>query len=291
MTYASGVRASLAIVVVAAGGAAACGDAAEEDAPATSSTTQEWYWRDHGKPDRDRLVVPIHERVGGRTYAEWGAKLWKTVYAEPRANNPIEDPDGTHCAERQPRGKVWFLHRNFGGTTERWCTIPHGKYLFVPLVDAFNDYPCPDPSFKPGPRQSLRRFLTDGYGSIPGANDLIDPFTILGAEIDGKAIPNVASYRSASRLVHFEADASWQALDPCVTGKRQKAVAAGYWLMLKPLPPGPHDLHFHAERPDCAIDVTYHLYVEPRWRQTWWSDELDDERDDERDDEHRITPD
>lgn len=278
MTYASGIRALLAItVVVTAGGTVGCGGEPEERAPTTRKTTQAFH-----RPDYNRFVVPLHARVGGRTYAQWGAQLWKSVYSEPRANNPIEDPDGTHCAERQPGGKVWFLHRNFGGMTERSCTIPHGKYLFFPLVDAFQDYPCPDPNFRPGPFQSLRSFLTNGFGSIPGANDLIDPFTILSAELDGRSIPRVAKYRSASGLVDFVADISWKSLDPCVNGKHQKAVAAGYWLMLKPLPSGTHDLHFHAERPGCAIDVTYHLNIE-HCRSANEDDDSEDEVEDDTD--------
>lgn len=231
---------------------------ASETSPAWMPGPIQWW------PHGNALVVPIDRRIGGKSYGEWGAELWKQMYARPRAGNPIEDPDGSRCAERQPHGQVWFLHRNFGGTTVRSCTVPYGKYLFIPLVDAFQNYPCVDPNFKPGPQQPLREFLTWGFGPSSGSEELIEPFTVLNAEVDGESIEDLARYRAHSGLVSFVGHTSWKPLDPCVDGKPQKAVAAGFYLMLRPLAPGPHVIHFHAEAPDCVIDVTYHLEVKKR---------------------------
>jgi hypothetical protein len=51
-------------------------------------------------------------------------------------------------------------------------------------------------------------------------------------------------YRATSALFTFTADPSLVALDPCVTGTTQSGVSDGYWLMLNPLPPGPHTIPF-----------------------------------------------
>jgi hypothetical protein len=258
---------SLAVVVVVgagtAGGAAACGDDGVNHGKAGETAQASWT----PPPDPELgPVVPLDELVDGRTYAQWGAQLWKEMYAEPRANNPIEALTGEFCDQRQPEGNVWFLHRNFGGHTVRSCVVPKGKYLFAALVDAFEDYPCPSPTFQPSPGQSLYDFLKNGNANARGTERLLDPFTILNAEVNGTPIPNVNQYRSTStELENFTADISWKPIDPCVTGGPQQAVAAGYWLMLRPLPPGPHELHFRAERPDCAgcvVEVTWHLTVE-----------------------------
>ena len=40
------------------------------------------------------------------------------------------------------------------------------------------------------------------------------------------------------------------------------AVADGYYLMLKPLSPGVHTLHFVGTIPGFSLDITYHLRID-----------------------------
>lgn len=274
-----------AVVVVAGGAVAGCADSVEPPSHANETTQASRAWP---PTPQSGEVVPLDELVEGKTYAEWGAELWRQMYEEPRANNPIEEPSGRFCDERQHPGNVWFLHRNFGGNTERTCEIPQGKYVFAALVDAFEDYPCPAPTFQPSPGQTLYDFLKFGNANAPGTERLLDPFTILQAEMNGRPIPNVHEYRSTStELVDFTADISWKPIDPCVTGGPQQAVAAGYWLMFRPLDPGEHDLHFRAERPDCQgcfIDATWHITVPgERPRRDGGRDDHDPDRCDDHD--------
>jgi hypothetical protein len=56
---------------------------------------------------------------------------------------------------------VWYLASTAGGAVTRSCTIPAGKTILFPIVNTENDYPCPDPNFKPAPGQSLQGFLTE----------------------------------------------------------------------------------------------------------------------------------
>jgi hypothetical protein len=49
--------------------------------------------------------------------------------------------------------------------------------------------------------------------------------------------------------------------DPCITGTTQPGVSVGYWLLLAPLKPGVHSLHFGSH--SWGQDVTYVLYVTP----------------------------
>jgi hypothetical protein len=51
---------------------------------------------------------------------------------------------------------------------------------------------------------------------------------------------------------------------PIADGTSSPAVADGVHLMLAPLPPGPHTLHFHGEFPlfNFSLDITYYLTVE-----------------------------
>ena len=143
---------------------------------------------------------------------------------------------------------------------ERTVTIPAGKAIFFGLFNYFNDYPCPDPNFQPAPGQTLEEFLAEGAAA------LIDQATDLAADVDGVPIENPFGYRAQSRLVTFTADPSWIAIDPCVTGELQQAVSDGYWIMLAPLRPGQHTIHFASEALFgdflFSLDVTFHVTVE-----------------------------
>lgn len=81
--------------------------------------------------------------------------------------------------------------------------------------------------------------------------------------MDGVALKHPLKFRATSPLVGFTADPGWIFNDPCVTGTPQVGVADGYWIMLRPLSPGPHTLHFRGAFTGFATEVTYHLTVGP----------------------------
>jgi hypothetical protein len=207
----------------------------------------------------DPRVVPVDASIAGKTYGDWGAEWWKLVYSIPLDQNPVP-ADSSGCLPDQ-NGPVYFLFGTFGGTVERTCTVPERRKVFIPLLNIFNDYPCPDPSFAPAEGQSLEDFLAAAYDPVftTGVTELI-------AELDGEPIPNLAAYRATSRLATFRGDLSHTALDPCITGEKQYAVADGYWLILQPLSPGQHTLRFGGAfdffGTPFSLDVTYHLDVD-----------------------------
>jgi hypothetical protein len=52
-------------------------------------------------------------------------------------------------------------------------------------------------------------------------------------------------------------------------GHYDKSVSDGYWVMLKPLSPGRHDIHFggtffEGEPFEFTMDITYHVNVAPK---------------------------
>jgi len=201
-------------------------------------------------------IPPQHQN-----YGQLGASWWRWAMAIPASQNPILDQTGANCANGQ-NGGVWFLAGTTGGSVTRSCTIPSRKAIFFPMVNANNDYPCPDPNFQPAPGQSLKDFLTEGVVA------LIDLTTELEADLDGINIPNLFSYRGTSNMYSFAGDTSLTAVfDPCITGSQQKAVSDGYWLLLAPLSRGPHTLHFGGKLtfPDgstFSTDTTYNLTVQ-----------------------------
>ena len=207
-------------------------------------------------------VIPPHARPYGLSYGEWGARWWRWAYSFPLAQFPPLQSGEVDCSLGQS-GSAWFLASTVGqGPVTRSCTIPTGKALFFPIFTYLNDYPCPDPNFQPPPGQTLEEFLTEGAAAI------IDAVTQLEVVVDGQHLNDLFSYRATSRLFTFTADPSLVALDPCVTGTSQFGVTDGYWILLRPLSPGPHTIFFHAVLDfgggnTFEVQVTYNLTIAP----------------------------
>ena len=208
-------------------------------------------------------VIPPYAKVHGKSYGDWGAQWWKWALKGPIAQSPILDDTGQYGSQNQ-NGPVWYLAGSFGTKEERWITIPNGKSIFFPLVNMWNDYPCPDPKFKPEPGQTMEEFLTLGVAP------LIDPWVTepentLSAKVDGVQLKNLLNYRGISHLTKFTADPSQIAIDPCITGQEQVAVSDGFWIMLTPLKPGKHTIEFSAfalSKPwPFDLHVTYHVKI------------------------------
>ncbi len=210
-------------------------------------------------------VLPPNSTPFGKTYGEWAGAWWQWALSFPLATSPVFDATGAYAAMGQS-GPVWFLAGSYGETAERWCVVPAGKALFFPILNIFNDYPCPDPNFQPAPGQTLEDFLTQG------AHWYLDHAIALGAEVDGVSLRDLENYRAFSRMFYVSMDPSLIVWDPCCIGPTlQPGVAEGYWVMLAPLPPGDHTIHFtgtwlftlEADGFDWlfTLDVTYHLSV------------------------------
>jgi hypothetical protein len=123
-----------------------------------------------------------------------------------------------------------------------------------------NDYPCPDPAFHPAPGQSLYDFFLEGAAAF------IDTVYFLEVTIDGVPQPDMLRFRFTSDdIFQVRGDLSLQtALDSCITGGPQPAVADGYLFMVKPLAPGQHTLVWHQKDTfgmTGDTTLTYHLTV------------------------------
>jgi hypothetical protein len=201
-------------------------------------------------------------RPYGKSIERWSELVWSYIYAQPFDHNPFLDTTGADCAIGQ-EGPVWFLPAVPGSTlgtvVTRSCTIPPHRALILQLASTMNDYPCPDPAFKPAPGQSLYDFL------ISAITPLIDQVTGFAVTLDGVEIKSVLSYRFTSDdLFLFTGDLSLQQpFDNCVTGMAQPGVADGICLMFKPLPPGPHTIVVHGQdMHGTKVTLTENLTIE-----------------------------
>ena len=197
-------------------------------------------------------VFPPESKPYGLTYPEWTAKWWQWAYSMPEADNPSIDDTGKNCANNQS-GPVWFLTGTFGGAVTRECTIPSDKGILVPIINAACDS-ATEPSIDT--EAELRSCAK------------ADQDTVIEKEIivDGLNVGNLDGYRFQSPLINLTFPENNIA---GVTPQTAKAVSDGFWILLEPLSPGRHEIHFKAALGDptatgftnFALDVKYLLTI------------------------------
>ena len=185
---------------------------------------------------------PTRSRTDNRTAS--GRPRGGSGLSAPAPVNPLTDSTGAHCAEGQD-AKVWYLAGTFTpDPVTRSCTVPAGTALFFPIVNTF--------------------FAAEGTVEEMRARNaaFIDSIATMSVSIDGQSVENPVGYRAISPIFSLElfADNIFGAPE----GIYEPAVSDGFWLLLAPLPPGEHVIHFSAASSDgsFSLDVTYILTVE-----------------------------
>jgi hypothetical protein len=82
-------------------------------------------------------------------------------------------------------------------------------------------------------------------------HNFLEGITYVNVKIDGERVRNIASYMvrvDETKPVVFKVDAG--PIQPDGYGGILKAVQGGYWVMLKPLPPGKHRISMFATVPN-----------------------------------------
>ena len=204
-----------------------------------------------GASSANAAVFPPGSSPYGLTYGEWTGKWWQWAYSMPEEASPMVDDTGRNCANNQT-GPVWFLAGTGGGAVTRQCTIPADKAILVPIINVECDTSS-DPSRT---EEDLR--------SCAKADQ--DTVTEKQITIDGVSIDNLDSYRVQSPVFNLTyPENNVAGLQP----QTAKAVSDGYWVMLGPLSPGSHEIHFTAALGDpsaigttnFALDVRYLLTI------------------------------
>ena len=135
-----------------------------------------------------------------------------------------------------------------GGHIERTCTIPKEKAIFFPVYNTFQTFNPPPPNLR---------------DAIKIVKDNVDQATNLKASVDGTNI-NVNMLRSLTLPFEFTLppDNIFGITNPPDLGPYE-AIVDGYWVALRPLSVGTHEISFSSSHPDGPnIDVTYHITVQ-----------------------------
>ena len=218
-----------------------------------TSTPSQFAWAQGPTSNTSNFVIfPPDSQPYGLTYGEWTAKWWQWAHSISTENNPQLDETGEDCAQAQNQtGAVWFLAGTGGGSVERTCTIPAGKSILIPIINAAYVGTA-------GETEEVMR---------TGAKEWIDSVTTLEASIDGIPLQNLSNYRIQSPFFNETLPNDNILGEPEGT---YLAVSDGYWLFLEPLPPGQHEIRLHgaiidptaiSPTPSFETAVTYHLMV------------------------------
>ena len=170
----------------------------------------------------------------GFTYGQWTVKWWQWAHGSPNETNPVLDHTGRYADVNQD-GPVWFLAGTFGEgyVAQRACEIPFGKAILFPVINyEMNGLENPD--------------IRTGYDLIEHVSLDIDDIVVKMALVDGEQAP---IYRVQSDPPLFELSISSDNCMGIPGGGSTVAAADGYWVFLKSLSVGKHQIFFHGS---CA---------------------------------------
>jgi hypothetical protein len=192
------------------------------------------------------MVFSVGSNPFGISYAEWTAKWWKWALSIPLENNPIRDDTSKYYRLNQS-GPVWFLAGTSGGIVERKCTIPKEKAILFPILNYGATF-ADEPTIKSEPEL------------ISLAKREIDVVSDLEVVVDGTKLDDLKTYRVRSPIFNVVLpENNFFAGRPGPT----RGVSDGYWLFLKPLQVGEHNLNSFGscKAGRVSIGVNYQLTI------------------------------
>jgi hypothetical protein len=212
---------------------------------------------------RANVVLAVGKVHYGKTYPEWANAWLRWYYVTPQPADGCVMPDvdmtGEHCGFGQQDADVFFLAGTRGGKVVRTaCAVPRGRAIFFPIIVFTSDNAGIPVADQRNDQQRAAQVSQE-----------IDKARGVAATIDGVAV-DVTKLRSGptQTTYTFPAEPNFYT---CVGMKGVEGSFVGsydgYFVMLAPLSPGPHEISFRATIPrstglDFAIDVTYQLRVE-----------------------------
>jgi hypothetical protein len=217
-------------------------------------------------------VYPPGSNPLGVSYGEWTARWWQWLTSIPGPVNPNLDTTGANCDQGQS-GPVWFLAGRFssGPQTVRACTVPADKLLLLPIAniwfgDGVGD--CngigplhPDPKLPTCPAMFAPVDFNQPNGWTPVTAAVVGTENnppALELTVDGIPLRDPTAYRALAPQFSYKLPRN--SLNGNPPGTYGPSGSDGYWVMLTPLPPGRHTIHFRTG--DGFQDVLYNLRVE-----------------------------
>lgn len=170
------------------------------------------------------------------TYGDWSAKWWQWAESIPLDKSPFDDPTGHRCGTSQNDSNVWFLAGTLGGDAVRTCEIPAGKAVMFTVINVQCNFFVDKVSKN---EADLRKCAKDDQDTV----------NVLNATVDGKVVENIDQFRTQSPLFNLTFPPNNVAgVAPGTT----QAISDGWFIILKPLPSGQHQIRSYG----ASIDPT-----------------------------------
>jgi hypothetical protein len=188
-------------------------------------------------------VFALDSKPYGNSYEDWTIKFWQWLLAFPADKSPMTDLTGELCGENQNSSNpVFFLAFLGGGSAVRTCDVPAGKAILVPI----NVVACFMSELAPAAKteEELHRCAEEDESSNPG----------LFLSVDGREFRDLNKYRVHSRAFDIMLPANAVGGAPGA----DRAVSDGYWVILEPLPPGKHSVHFKASLTNPTTGILFY---------------------------------
>ena len=162
----------------------------------------------------------------------------------------VHAANAAECAVGQS-GPVWFLGGPVSGEEEpeeRNCTVPAGKAILVPIINAewsSGEGDCPLPDTPGGSTEAALRACAKAF------MDLVDTSSMT-AVVDFVGLNNAAFYRFQSPMFELTTvDGNWAV----IPAGEHDSVADGFYFMLQPLRRGIYTVHYEATIPSFGFTV------------------------------------
>lgn len=181
-------------------------------------------------------IFPPDSHPYNLTYGEWSAKWWQWGISIPLDKSPFDDPTGERCGTSQNDSNMWFLAGTYGGDAVRTCEIPAGRAVIFSPITVRCDFIVDKVSKT---EADLRKCAKDDQDTV----------NVLNVSIDGKPVDNLKLFRMQSPLFDVTFPANNVAGVPPGT---TQAVSDGWFIILKPMPIGQHQIRSYG----ASIDPT-----------------------------------
>lgn len=171
----------------------------------------------------------------GTPYADWIKKWWQWNVSVPKAEHPQTNPK-TICAMKVS-GQVSFIVHNLQGPSHYSCTIPAKSAIMVPIATAT----CTSIEAHSTKPEDLMNCTIQGHKYL----------TIAKVTLDGVPLNNLQGHYDTNLGGNYARTNIFDMTVPednfeNLKGGTYPTAGAGYFVFLKPLPAGQHNLGINA---------------------------------------------
>lgn len=201
--------------------------------------------------------------IAGKTYKEWAITWWQWVMAIPATSNgqiynPLLDTTGLQASFGNRGSSMFFLAGlvttpNAKKNIIRTVTIPHTHAIFLPVGAMLQDPYISGTSSTDVMHANLADFIGNKIGDVNIKLDGVPIFTINTRNAYRVANSEAFSYTIANNNIYTYIGKGVNA------GIVTPAFADGFYVMLGPLVPGPHDLILNAFIDGEVKNLTYKI--------------------------------